>query len=67
MDFHLVLGESTGEFVGRVPNPPDSSGQGEHLACDTIQETLEGPEEGKHEPKSMDKKCFDKQLRLQYG
>lgn len=33
-------GESTGEFVGRVPNPPDSSGQGEHLACDQIQETL---------------------------
>lgn len=43
--------------MGRVPNPPDPSGQGEHLACDTILGTLECPEEGQHEPKSVDGKC----------
>lgn len=63
MDFKLTwistwfLGESTGEFVGRVPNPPDPSGQGEHLVYDTILGTLECPKEGQHEPKSVDEKC----------
>lgn len=32
------------------------------MACDTIQETLECPEEGQHEPKLMDKKCLTNNL-----